>query len=70
MKGTGQTGGYDAWGVRFPTGKIREFSTQEKCRMYIDAVNGKEFVQADGSVTRMEGLHIVHRYIPKWERVD
>lgn len=66
---TGQSGGYDAWGVKFPNGKIREFSTLDKCQMYVAAMNGKDVLQPDGSFSRMDGLVVVHRFIPTWTEI-
>ena len=59
----------DQWGVRGPDGWIRDFSTQDKAEMYAKAMEGKELVKLDGTITRWTGLVVVHRYIPDWEEV-
>ena len=69
MKRT-EEGGYDTWGVKFPDGKIREFSTLDKATMYITAMIGKDVVMADGSIVTLTGLNLVHRYIPEWKQLE
>ena len=65
-----KAGNYEAWGVRFPNGKIREFSTREKAVRFTENMEGRDVVQADGTWETWIGLTVVHRFIPAWEEVD
>lgn len=64
-----EEGGYDIWGVIFPNGKIREFSTLQKATTFADKMEGQTVVDTTGTWTTWTGLRVVHRFIPNWEEV-
>ena len=63
-------GGYDAWGVLLPTGRIREYDSEDRCRAYIERMRGMDIVTPGGTELTLDELHLVHRYIPEWTIVD
>lgn len=61
-----EEGGYDAWGVVLPDGKIREFNTWEKAAMFMKRMEGQTILDRTGAAIVWTGLTMVHRFIPEW----
>lgn len=64
-----EEGGYDAWGVVLPGGKVREFGTLDKARTFSERMEGQTILDRDGNSFTWTGLTVVHRYIPTWTEV-
>lgn len=65
-----EEGGYDAWGVVLPDGKIREFNTWEKAAMFMKRMEGQTILDRTGAAIVWTGLTMVHRFIPEWSPVN
>lgn len=63
-------GGYDAWGVRWPGGVVREFNSEDSAVKFQERMEGQEVILADGTTTIWSGLMLVHRFIPEWTEID
>lgn len=61
--------GYEAWGVQFPNGHIREFPTEDAARKYIAKMEGAHVLTINGPETWV-GLKVKHRQIPAWTDVQ
>ena len=64
-----EEGGYDAWGVVLPDGKIREFNTGTKAAMFMKRMEGQTILDRNHEPITWTGLTVVHRYIPPWSPV-
>ena len=65
-----QAEGYDAWGVRLPSGYVREFTSEDSARAYMRRMEGQHVIDISGELHVWNGLTVVHRYMPPWEEVD
>lgn len=61
-----EEGGYDAWGVIIPGGKVREFGTLHKAAQFAKRMEGQTILDRDHQPFTWTGLTVVHRFIPEW----
>lgn len=61
-----EEGGYDAWGVVLPDGKVREFNTEDKATMFASRMEGQTILDRNHNPVTWTGLTVVHRFIPEW----
>ena len=70
MKIWKEEGGHETWGVRYPNGSVREYTSEQSARDYVAKMEGQWVLTSDGEEVQWTGLKVMHRYMPPWEEVD